>query len=124
MAEQYEDWVLERLDLLVTPREAELQCIKKIKRITSLQRTMAKLQGQVSGVGYKPQLQNAKMYKLVEDEVDLQLEDRAEERNEAIDRLTAKNLEFQIEKFFLSDHTGNKIELNYMLSSIALVLLN
>lgn len=111
MAEQYEDWVLERSDLLVATREAESRCIEKNKTITSLQRSMAKLQGHVSGAGYKPRLQNAKMYKLVEDEVDSQLEDRVEELNEAIDRLTAENLELRNEKLFLSNHTGNKIQM-------------
>lgn len=109
MAEQYEDWVLERSDLLVATREAESRCIEKNKTITSLQRTVAKLQGHVSGAGYKPRLQNAKMYKLVEDEVDSQLEDRIEELNEAIDRLTAENLELRNEKILLCNHTDNKI---------------
>lgn len=111
MAEQYEDWVLERSDLLVATREAESRCIEKNQTITSLQRTLAKLQGHVSGAGYKPRLQNAKMYKLVEDEVDSQLEDRIEELNEAIDRLTAENLELRNEKLFLSDHTGKELQM-------------
>ena len=111
MAEQYEDWVLERSELLVATREAESRCIEKIQTITSLQRTMAKLQGHVSGAGYKPRLQNAKMYKLVEDEVDSQLEDRIEELNEAIDRLTAENLELRNEKLFLSDNTSKKLQM-------------
>jgi chromosome segregation ATPase len=110
MAEQYEDWVLERSDLLVATREAESRCIEKNQTITSLQRTMAKLQGHLSGASYKPRLQNAKMYKLVEDEVDSQLEDRIEELNEAIDRLTAENLELRNEKLFLSDHTGKSLQ--------------
>jgi hypothetical protein len=51
------------------------------------------------------------MYKLVEDEVILQLEDQVEELNEAIDQLIVKNLELRNEKLFLSNHTGNKIQM-------------
>ncbi|KAG0606203.1 hypothetical protein M758_9G122000 [Ceratodon purpureus] len=111
MAEQDENWVLERSDLLVATREAESSCIEKNRTITSLQRNLAYLQGQVSGACYKPGLQNVKMYKLVEDEVESQLEDRIEELNEAVDRLTAENLELRNEKLFLSDHTGKKLHM-------------
>jgi hypothetical protein len=51
------------------------------------------------------------MYKLVEDEVILQLEDQVEELNEAIDQLIVKNLELRNETLFLSNHTGNKIQM-------------
>nr|XP_024376844.1 kinesin-like protein KIN-12F isoform X2 [Physcomitrium patens] len=111
MAEQYEDWVLERLDLLAATREAESRCIEKNQIIRSLQNTLAKLEEQVSGGGYKQHLRKGSKYKPPEDELVSRLEYRVEELKEGIDRLTAENMEMKNEKRLLSNDPDEKINI-------------
>ncbi|XP_024367331.1 kinesin-like protein KIN-12F isoform X4 [Physcomitrium patens] len=111
MVDQYEDWVLERSDLLAASRDAESRCTENNQTISNLQRTMAKLQGQVSGAGYKPRLRESKLHKRPEDDVASPLEDRMEELCNAVNQLTAENLELRNEKLLLSSNTHKKIHL-------------
>ena len=96
MAEQHEEWVLERSDLLVANREAEARCIEKNSIITTMQVKISRLESHL--------LQPPGAYNCGEmmDSSDQVKEMSVPEVTESMDRLTAENLELQKERQSLS----------------------
>ena len=96
MAEQHEEWVLERSDLLVANREAEARCIEKNRIITSMQVKVSRLESHL--------LQPPAAHNCGEmmDSLDQVKEMSVPEVTETMDRLTAENLELQKERQSLS----------------------
>ena len=96
MAEQHEEWVLERSDLLVANREAEARCIEKNRIITTMQVKVSRLESHL--------LQPPAAHNCGEmmDALDQVKEMSVPEVTETMDRLTAENLELQKERQSLS----------------------
>lgn len=97
MAEQHEEWVLERSDLLVANREAEARIIEKNRIITTMQVKVSRLE---SHLLQPPAAHN---YGEMMDSLDQVTEMSLPEVTESIDRLTAENLELQKERLSLSN---------------------
>ena len=96
MAEQHEEWVLERSDLLVANREAEARCIEKNRIITTMQVKVSRLE---SHLLQPPAAHNCGEMMDSSDQVK---EMSVPEVTESMDRLTAENLELQKERQSLS----------------------
>ena len=110
MAEQYEDWVLERSDLLVANRELEARCLERSHANPNMSRTVEAFQGHMLSTGYNSRTLDCEMYEgklLPNDEAWLQMKERTEEMATIIDNLNAENLDLQREKQFLSDDMEN-----------------
>lgn len=110
MAEQYEDWVLERSDLLVANRELEARCLERSHANPTMSRTVEAFQGHMLSTSYNSRTLDCEMYEgksLPNDEDWLQMKERAEEMATIIDNLNAENLDLQREKQFLGDDMEN-----------------
>lgn len=110
MAEQYEDWVLERSDLLVAKRELEARCLERSPANPKMSRTVEAFQGHTLSTDYNPRTLDCKLYEgklMPNDEGWLQMKERAEEMATIIDNLNAENLDLQREKSFLGDGLEN-----------------
>ena len=110
MAEQYEDWVLERSDLLVANRELEARCLERSHANPTMSRTAEAFQGHMLSTSYNSRTLDCEMYEgksLPNDEDWLQMKERAEEMATIIDNLNAENLDLQREKQFLGDDMEN-----------------
>lgn len=110
MAEQYEDWVLERSDLLVANRELEARCLERSHANPTMSRTVEAFQGHMLSTSYNSRTLDCEMYEgklLPNDEAWLQMKERAEEMATIIDNLNAENLDLQREKQFLGDDMEN-----------------
>lgn len=110
MAEQYEDWVLERSDLLVANRELEARCLERSHANPNMSRTVEAFKGHMLSTGYNLRTLDCEMYEgklLPNDEAWLQMKERTEEMATIIDNLNAENLDLQREKQFLGDDMEN-----------------
>jgi chromosome segregation ATPase len=110
MAEQYEDWVLERSDLLVANRELEARCLERNHADPNMSRTVEAFKGHMLSTGYNLRTLDCEMYGdklLPNDEAWLQMKERTEEMATIIDSLNAENLDLQREKQFLGDDMEN-----------------
>ena len=110
MAEQYEDWVLERSDLLVAIRELEARCLERSHANPNMSRTVEAFQGHMLSTSYNSRTLGCEMYNgklLPNDEAWLQMKERADEMATIIDKLNAENLDLQREKQFLGDDMEN-----------------